>query len=737
MKKKIKKEQERRMTNQFSFRRFVIIVCVCTFIISSGIFLYVRQLNKALQSETIAYLEEVSQQGAMRIESQISDDLEILQAISTAISAYPDPSEENIKQLLRAERTSNRFKYMAFVRPDGLAILHDDSFWKFSQEDFFQKALAGEPNVSERRIDAADGQGILTEAAPVYFDGQIIGVLLSARSTSEYAKALDSRFFDGKGFALMVDEKGNKVVESFHENALPGVFNIFDASDDPDHSLRAQVEQAFLQRRSGTIIHDSLKRGDLFVSYRPLSINDWILITVVPANRITHQTRNFVTMLSVLCVAIVLCLFIAGFFVWRLQRNYRNEIYKLLHTDPITHQPNARAVYAHVQKMMDKNRHLSYVVVALNIVNFKLFNEKYGFSLGDQLLVYISRTLQEEVRKTESCNRVYGGEFALVLTYSQLGELKNRLEKLNTKLQAFSTAEQRHFSLIFSFGIYIVTDRSMEVQRMYHRALLARNHIRNRYDQILAFYEDDDNPEASLQRQIEQAQEEAILHEDFIFSTCPIVDTQTNVVLAYELHLKWPLNGDKPLLNEEDFVPVFRDNGFILQYDRFVLKYAFKHINEWINFNEILSISINTKHLEDTFFARWLKTQAMQAGVTPDRISLQLSPLKEIMSSRAQQTLKLLKDAGFRVTARYMAGDLLTLTRLPMALIDTIYVGRELWLPKTPVQKALSESFVRVCQQMNLLLIAQGVNDSHTIAPLAAAGYSAVTLVSKQKEAQK
>ena len=720
------------MQTQFSFKRFVIIILVCAFIISSSVFLYVRKLNNALQNETVAYLQEVSQQGATRIEAQVSDDLDILQAVATAISAMENPSEENIMNLLRAERTSNRFKYMAFVNPDGLAVLHDDSLWKFSQEDFFQKALAGEPNISNRRVDAADGEGILTEAAPVYYDNQIIGALLSARSTRDYAKTIDTSFFDGKGFALLVNEKGDKVVESFHENAVPGLFNIFNTPDDPDHSLRNLVQKDFSARRAGTVFHDSIERGELYISYRPLSINDWFLMTVVPSAHITRRTRTFVTMLSVVCVAIVVALCIAGFFVWRMQRRYNKEIYNLLHTDPITHQPNARTTYARVQKMLLKNKDLSYVVVALNIVNFKLFNERYGFALGDELIVYISHILQEEVKKTESFNRVYGGEFALVLTYSQLGELKNRLEKLNTKLQAFSTPQQRRYSLVFSFGIYIITDRTMEVQHMYHRALQARNHIRNRYDQILAFYEDDSNPQANLRRQIEQTQEDAVSREDFIFSTIPVVDAQTRLVLAHKLHVQWPLQEGSAPLQEEDFLPIFCENGFVLQFDRFVFRYAFKHINEWINFNEILVIGLNTKHLEDTFFARWLKTQAIQSGVTPDRISLQISPLKEALSLRVQQTIKLLKDAGFRVTANYAAGDLLTLTRLPMALIDTIYVGRELWLPKTPVQKTLAESFVQVCQQMNLLLIAKGVNDIHTIAPLLKAGYSAITLTSKK-----
>ena len=50
------------MNKAFSFRRFACTVLLFAFILSTGIFLYVRQMNAALQSETISYLGEVAQQ---------------------------------------------------------------------------------------------------------------------------------------------------------------------------------------------------------------------------------------------------------------------------------------------------------------------------------------------------------------------------------------------------------------------------------------------------------------------------------------------------------------------------------------------------------------------------------------------------------------------------------------------------------------------------------------------------
>ena len=129
---------------------------------------------------------------------------------------------------------------------------------------------------------------------------------------------LDMQSFGGEGYSLIVDSNGDKVVESFHKNAISGLYNIFDMPDDPDHQLRDQVIKDFNAGKSGVVKYHSAKRGVLYISYQPLGINNWYLIAVVPEQHIAKVTETFVTMLPVLCLLIAVAAFISLIFQYDL-----------------------------------------------------------------------------------------------------------------------------------------------------------------------------------------------------------------------------------------------------------------------------------------------------------------------------------------------------------------------------------------------------------------------------------
>ncbi len=310
---------------RFSFGHFVAIVLICTGFVSIGISLYVNQLTNKLEKETFLLLKEFADQDAQHVRSQVAADLGMLKAVSTAMSILPDPTLDNMTELLVTERNQNLFKNMALGNTNGVTYLDNGTMVNLAGMPHFELAAKGQAQISERVTDVLDGANILVESVPIKNKDEVIGVLMGTRETAEFGKLLDMQSFGGEGYSLIVDSNGDKVVESFHKNAISGLYNIFDMPDDPDHKLRDQVLKDFNARKSGIVKYTSAKRGTLYISYQPLGINNWYLVSVVPEEHITKITNTFITLLPALCLLIALAALLLGAYLRYIWPNLRQH----------------------------------------------------------------------------------------------------------------------------------------------------------------------------------------------------------------------------------------------------------------------------------------------------------------------------------------------------------------------------------------------------------------------------
>ena len=300
------------MNKKFSFAQCATILLICSAIVSGAILLYVRQLTNTLANETLQILREFANQDAQHIQAQVRSDLETLSAIATAMSILPDPTLQGMTELLDTERKQNLFKNMELGGTNGITYLDDGTMLNLAGKPHFELAVKGQAQISERVKDEQDGENILVESVPVKNKGEVIGVLMGTRNTAEFGKLLDMQSFGGEGYSLLVDSNGDKIVESFHKNAISGLYNIFDMPDDPDHQLRDQVLKDFSAGKSGVVKYHSAKRGVLYIAYQPAGINKWYLVSVVPEKHIAKVTDTFITLLPALCLLIAAAAFILG-----------------------------------------------------------------------------------------------------------------------------------------------------------------------------------------------------------------------------------------------------------------------------------------------------------------------------------------------------------------------------------------------------------------------------------------
>jgi diguanylate cyclase (GGDEF)-like protein len=110
-----------------------------------------------------------------------------------------------------------------------------------------------------------------------------------------------------------------------------------------------------------------------------------------------------------------------------LKLNSRME--SLANTDDLTLIPNRR----HGHRILDRLNYVEgdkYCVALIDIDHFKNVNDRYGHDIGDQVLQFISHTVNQFIRPSDTICRWGGEEFLLIMPTTQLDDALNICERI-------------------------------------------------------------------------------------------------------------------------------------------------------------------------------------------------------------------------------------------------------------------------------------------------------------------
>lgn len=109
-------------------------------------------------------------------------------------------------------------------------------------------------------------------------------------------------------------------------------------------------------------------------------------------------------------------------------------------TDPLTKLANRRLIMEHLDRVVAGcTRHHEYcAVLVINLDNFRLVNERYGYETGDAVLVEVARRLLATNRSSDIVGRIDGDEFVVLLERqeSDIEITGNRIQNIADKFVA-------------------------------------------------------------------------------------------------------------------------------------------------------------------------------------------------------------------------------------------------------------------------------------------------------------
>jgi diguanylate cyclase (GGDEF)-like protein/PAS domain S-box-containing protein len=356
------------------------------------------------------------------------------------------------------------------------------------------------------------------------------------------------------------------------------------------------------------------------------------------------------------------------------------------------------------------------VLISAGLDGFKHVNDSLGYALGDQVLQEVAKRLQACVGQSETCGRIGGDEFGVLLDGDATAE--DGLAAGDRILAAVHVpipfaASAPHLSV--SVGVARTTPGETDPSRAMHMAETARSTARKQGGDRVVVYEPAMDEKEQDTFGLESDLRRAIDDSEFTLDYQPIVDLRTGELVGAEALASWnhPVHGK---IAPAVFMPLAEEAGFIDEIGTWVLRTACVEVARWAALSAgrvpRVSIGLSAHQLADPQLAWAVQAAMAHANATPSWVTLELTE-SMLMQNTAASTERLhaLRALGVQITIdEYGAGpsSLAYLERSPIThiKIDQSFVAG---LDDPDRGAGVVKAMVEIGSALGLTTIAEGI----------------------------
>lgn len=550
-----------------------------------------NDLSEELEHHTVELYDELERQFA------------ILEGYGASFTQESIDNHDALMKTLERFVNSTEFSYVCFAYPDSTLYRNDGVQVQVPERFYFQQSMQGE-RVAEFLVNSEiDPKPRIGLAVPVVLDGKVEGVLLGLYEKEIFRSLLERMLSNVSMLAYICDSTGKLIIgteeaEIFlatHDLQIAENDSLMEILEDSVFSVgsKAQVEEMMRNYESGQAVYEY--QGDMHhTTFVPLQVNDWYVVAVLHESEIYEETLGMVGIfyaliflaMSVVLLIIVYLLFRERRLALKEKKKAEEARYRLEHDD-LTGVLAEKAFLEQVNARLAGIQPEEYCLVYLDVYKFKLINEMFGYTKGNELLCAMGQELEKFARNENGlCGRISGDSFVLFLPHT---------EKIVSEFYTKKYRDHRvvPLDLYLHYGIYVIKDTSIPVNLMIDAAKLAQKTVKGNYDNCLAYYDERIKQQLMKEQDIITSMAKALSDEEFIVYLQPQYNYRNGAICGAEALVRWD-SPAKGLISPGDFIPIFETNGFIILLDEYVWEQVCKLQRKWLDEGKaILPISVN------------------------------------------------------------------------------------------------------------------------------------------------
>jgi diguanylate cyclase (GGDEF)-like protein/PAS domain S-box-containing protein len=360
------------------------------------------------------------------------------------------------------------------------------------------------------------------------------------------------------------------------------------------------------------------------------------------------------------------------------RRRSERDAERLAMYDSLTGLANRHRMSIHLENTLAafKQAKRSCAVMLLDLDRFKQVNDTLGHPAGDELLKQVAERIGRVIDKGCELGRLGGDEFQVVLPdiddRGRLGEIARKI--IDIVSQPYSLQNARCVIGV-SVGIAIAPYDGLERDELIRNADLALYAAKSGGRGQFRFFSHDLHNEAETRRRIEVDLRDALAKDQIRLAYQPLVDAQTNTVVAMEAVMRWD-HPDIGPISPGLFIPIAEESNHIIKLGDWALRRACEEAAQWPGH---VKVSVNVSPAQ--FASENLPVVVTQAlassGLAPELLELELTESIFLNNSESTDDMfAALKRIGVRLALDDFGTGYSSLGYLRKAPFDKIKIDQ-------------------------------------------------------------
>ena len=568
-------------------------------------------------------------------------------------------------------------------------------------------------------------------------NGKVLGVVIAGIKNSRNSSYLDTlRLSKKKTVVITKDfDKNNKVYRQYYsnfENISDEDIYTIPISDESTISVGEELQKKYnysfdeLRKNGETLSIDAL---DSFSKQMIAGITfdkDYRLWILVQGNKqdVWYEFYRILVLSVVPFIFIFILIFLLSKNIATHEKRKNKELVFQAQHDILTNLPNRIYMYENMSNWKSKHKD-KYYVLYIDLDNFKNINDKFGHTVGDEILVEVAQRLKKFFGEHNMLVRQGGDEFIVLMEGVDESYLEEQVSKLITLISKVYHMDTREFRIGVSVGVSQYPTDALNIEELLSLADTAMYEAKKRKNSYCLFSEKMRYYNV-IKTDIEQELRGAIEKDEHWMVYQPQISLEGSVY-GVEALIRWE-NTKLGLIGPDKFIPVAEETGLMQDLGEFILTTSLREIKSiqvllGISFNLSVNISV-VQLMESNFLENLLRTVKNERF---DKSSLTLEITESLSIEDLDEVLPLLhsiRQEGIKLSLDDFGtgySSLSILKKLPIneLKIDKSFIDNILY---DESEKALVQTIINMGKTFKMTTLAEGVENINQVEKLKIAG---------------